>query len=150
MTIYAIALTNSEGEIKSIYTPGGLIPAEGTCDEDTSLTVHHIKEMVDHATFLATKYYKDGEWKTREDKTNTYYIWKDEAWTVDSTTLWNHIRDERNRRLYLCDWTQLGDAPLTDAKKTAWGEYRVALREVPSENSTVADLIEVVWPDEPS
>lgn len=40
------------------------------------------------------------------------------------------VREERTRRLYECDWTQLLDAPLTDAEKAAWREYRQQLRDL--------------------
>jgi len=40
------------------------------------------------------------------------------------------VRAERNRRLTVCDWTQLADAPVDGA---AWATYRQALREVPDQ-----------------
>ena len=51
-------------------------------------------------------------------------------------------REERNRRLTQCDWTQLGDVGLTDACKANFVAYRVALRAV--------DLLNPVWPDAPA
>ena len=100
---------------------------------------------------MRTKYYKDGEWKDREDKSETpYFKWKNYAWELDSASLWVHIREDRDKRLFLSDWTQLSDNKLTDEKKTSWAEYRQALREVPSENSNVTDLNQVTWPSEPS
>ena len=53
------------------------------------------------------------------------------------------VREERNRRLAACDWTQLADAPVDDL---AWAVYRQALRDVPNQ----ADFPwTVVWPTEP-
>lgn len=53
------------------------------------------------------------------------------------------VRDDRNRRLAACDWTQLADAPVDDL---AWAVYRQALRDVPNQ----ADFPwTVVWPTEP-
>ncbi|MBI9078294.1 MAG: phage tail assembly chaperone [Pseudodesulfovibrio sp.] len=43
------------------------------------------------------------------------------------------IRAERDRLLAGCDWTQLADCPLDEAGKTAWGEYRQGLRDVPQQ-----------------
>jgi len=40
------------------------------------------------------------------------------------------VRAERNARLSECDWTQLSDAPLTDAEKQSWAAYRQALRDI--------------------
>lgn len=40
------------------------------------------------------------------------------------------VRAERNARLSECDWTQLPDAPLTDAEKASWAAYRQDLRDI--------------------
>ena len=80
----------------------------------------------------------------------SYYDWKSEAWVLNSEALWKEIRQDRNQRLYECDWTQLDDNKLSLSKKGEWTEYRQALREVPTNNSGVTHLNEVVWPDQPS
>lgn len=56
---------------------------------------------------------------------------------------WAAVRAERNQRLAACDWTQLADAPLTDAEKADWATYRQALRDLPS---TQTDPFDIVWP----
>ena len=152
MTVRTVAHINSEGEVVQIYTAGGKnIPVEGEYSIDPSQTVVHIDEVVDQVAFMRTNYYKDGEWKDREDKSETpYFRWKNYAWELDSASLWVHIREDRDKRLFLSDWTPLSDSKLTDEKKTSWAEYRQALREVPSENSNVTDLKQVTWPSEPS
>lgn len=56
-------------------------------------------------------------------------------------------RQERNRRIAAADWTQLPDAPLTDAQRAAWAAYRQELRDVTKQ----AGFPETVtWPAEPS
>jgi len=40
------------------------------------------------------------------------------------------VRQLRTDRLYQCDWTQLPDAPLTDAERAQWQAYRQALRDM--------------------
>ncbi|MBI9078498.1 MAG: phage tail assembly chaperone [Pseudodesulfovibrio sp.] len=45
----------------------------------------------------------------------------------------NAIRAERDRLLLASDWTQLLDCPFGEAGKTAWGEYRQGLRDVPQQ-----------------
>lgn len=55
---------------------------------------------------------------------------------------WADIRNDRNIRLALCDWTQLADSP---ADKAAWASYRQALRDVTEQ----ADPFNIVWPVEP-
>ena len=53
------------------------------------------------------------------------------------------VRDDRNKRLADCDWTQLADA-LVD--KTAWATYRQALRNLPEAAGFPWDMI---WPVKP-
>ena len=44
---------------------------------------------------------------------------------------WEAIRVRRNSLLSASDWTQVADAPLTDAQKTDWAKYRQQLRDIP-------------------
>lgn len=53
------------------------------------------------------------------------------------------LRNERNKRLSDCDWTQLPDAPVN---AESWSEYRQALRDIPSQEGFPW---EIVWPTEP-
>lgn len=62
-------------------------------------------------------------------------------------TDWRILRGERNALLAASDWTQAVDAPLTDAKKTEWATYRMALRSLP-DNTT--DPANPTWPSKPS
>ena len=59
---------------------------------------------------------------------------------------WSAVRQERNRRLSACDWTQLPDAPLNDEQRDAWVVYRHILRTL-TEIDSPADI---VWPKEPN
>lgn len=52
-------------------------------------------------------------------------------------------RTERNRKLGVCDWTQLADATVN---KAAWATYRQSLRDVPSQSGFPWDI---TWPVEP-
>jgi hypothetical protein len=47
-------------------------------------------------------------------------------------------RAARTKALDACIWTQLPDAPLTDAERAAWAAYRTALRDWPAQPG---------WPD---
>lgn len=77
----------------------------------------------------------DGMWFER---------WALVALTEEETAnQWSVIRAERNARLAACDWTQLGDAPLTDAEKASWAAYRQELRDLPS---TQDDPFNISWP----
>ena len=59
---------------------------------------------------------------------------------------WTALRTERNARLAASDWTQLVDARLSAEKKSAWADYRQALRDLPD---SITDPTHVTWPDFP-
>lgn len=74
------------------------------------------------------------------------------GWLVRSKTdqeiaqLADEVRAERNAKLTACDWTQLDDAPLTEAAKIVWQKYRQELRDVTSQAGFPTN---VVWPEAP-
>jgi hypothetical protein len=53
------------------------------------------------------------------------------------------VRDERNKKLADCDWTQLADST---ADKEAWATYRQALRDIPAQEGFPFDI---QWPEMP-
>lgn len=57
------------------------------------------------------------------------------------------LRLERNRLLTASDYTQMPDAPMTDAQREAWRVYRQALRDLPETNS---DPTACAWPVAPA
>jgi len=151
MTVYAIAIVDSEGDCGTIYIPGATFEDEGTWANDNTKTVVHVTtQMEDYDRFAKQNYYKDGKWLDRNERTGEYYDWKNEAWVLNSDRLWTEIRQERDKRIYVTDWTQLSDSPLSDSKKAEWAAYRTALRDIPSDNSGVTHLSGVIWPDKPS
>lgn len=56
------------------------------------------------------------------------------------------ILSVRNKLLQESDWTQLPDAVLTEAERTAWQEYRQKLRDIPQDFS---DPNLVTFPERP-
>jgi len=71
----------------------------------------------------------------------------DAAWpAVRDARAWAQMRAERDRLLGASDFTQVADAPLTDADKQAWADYRQTLRDIPQDFATPDD---VVWPEQP-
>lgn len=60
--------------------------------------------------------------------------------------MWESIRNERDQKLQSCDWTQLGDVPLTDNQKQQWIVYRQQLRDITNQTNDPA-LVE--WPIPP-
>jgi len=63
---------------------------------------------------------------------------------VPAEYFFERIRNWRNAELAACDWTQVADS---QADKTAWAEYRQALRDLPTQN---ADPKQIVFPTRPS
>ena len=68
---------------------------------------------------------------------------------------WTALRTERNARLAASDWTQLQDTHLSAEKKSAWADYRQALRDLPDELANTVpegagppDLFD--WPLDPT
>ena len=55
------------------------------------------------------------------------------------------LREDRNRRLSVTDWSALQDVTLSDAMR----DYRQALRDLPSGLTTVEQVEAVVWPVKP-
>jgi len=62
---------------------------------------------------------------------------------------WTKITLIRKFLLTDSDWTQTGDAPLTDAQKENWRAYRQKLRDIPQDQSSIP-ANEVVFPVTPS
>lgn len=56
------------------------------------------------------------------------------------------VRARRNMLLTACDWTQIPDAALSADDKTAWADYRQALRDLPS----TFDVNAPAWPIDPA
>ena len=64
--------------------------------------------------------------------------------TDDENILWARIRHQRDMELAATDWTQVADST---ADKTAWAEYRKALRDLPASNT---DPKKIVFPTRPA
>lgn len=93
-------------------------------------------------------------WTLAADGQSMVEMTDDEKAAVDATraaqaltAAWAALRAERNRRLAACDWTQLSDAPGTEAQRTAWEAYRQALRDLPQ---GISDPAQVSWPIPPA
>lgn len=58
---------------------------------------------------------------------------------------WTMIRQMRDMLLSQTDYTQLPDTPVTDACRTAFANYRTALRNITEQS----DPFNIVWPELP-
>lgn len=54
------------------------------------------------------------------------------------------LRQERNKLLTECDWTQFPDVP--ESTRLLWQSYRQALRDI---TNTYTSLNDVIWPEKP-
>lgn len=61
-----------------------------------------------------------------------------------------YIRQQRAAMLSSTDWTQVVDAPLTQAKKEEFKTYRQALRDMPEQYTNETDIDMVVFPTLPT
>jgi hypothetical protein len=57
------------------------------------------------------------------------------------------LRQRRNALISSCDWVMLSDSPIAD--KTAWQNYRQALRDITNGLTTVEQVNAVTWPTKP-
>jgi len=62
---------------------------------------------------------------------------------------WKRIRTERTRLLADTDWVVIKARENGGQVPTAWKTYRVALRDVPSEQSDKTKYSEITWPTRP-
>lgn len=140
-----IALINSEGEIEQYFSPATTEPYVDGGVQPNGLTMKFMDGSIDLGQFLKTNVFVNGEWVTRLPKPDLYHDWRSGVWVFDSDRFTSDLRRERDMRLLACDWTQVSDSPLSDAKKAEWAAYRQELRDFPSINeSTVWSELE--WP----
>ena len=63
---------------------------------------------------------------------------------------WKQIRAERNRLLAETDWIVIKARENGGQVPAAWKTYRVALRDLPAEQSDKTKYSEITWPTKPS
>lgn len=59
---------------------------------------------------------------------------------------WKNLRDYRETKLALSDWTQVADGPLDSTTKAAWATYRAKLRDIPSNAGAPIQIPDADWP----
>ena len=145
-----IAKISPEGEIISLSLPQGANNISEGLWEDENLYVVYIDFDIDNRPiFMQTHYYNSStkEFLERAEKPNPVAYWSNGQWTWDTEKFLDLVRQERDRKLYQSDWTQVADAPVDSA---AWATYRQALRDFPSTiDPSTASLGDIVWPTSP-
>ena len=155
MTTEYLAFISSDGQVGAIQTYGSDAPEEGATVND--LTVRYVSDTLisdnsilgqDH--FMNRFVWKDSAWFDRGVTASDYYMWVDNAWAINTAGVIAEVRGLRNSHLGMSDWTQMVDAPLTDAKKAEWVTYRQTLRDIMANlPADLDDPDDVVWPDTP-
>ena len=84
----------------------------------------------------------DGKWFTKWSVADMEQEAKDALDAQQATS----VREQRNKKLAECDWTQLQDAPLTLEQKASWSVYRQSLRDVTTQEGFPWNI---TWPVEP-
>ena len=146
-----VAFINNLGEIQNIMSPGS---DNDFVDGQTygNLIAKHLPPDTDWGTAIETYIFKDGAWTTRNRRPSEFHTWSADGWVKNSVELSNNIKNVRNSKLYDSDWTQLPDAPFSEAKKAEWATYRQALRDFPEtlDLSTINYIADVIWPTQPT
>ena len=75
-------------------------------------------------------------------------IYRNNELKILKTTM-QYLRDKRNRKLLMSDWTQMPDSPLSESKKQEWATYRQQLRDLPSSYTDEDDIADIIFPSKP-
>lgn len=146
-----VAMTNSLGEVVTVFTPGGDSDyKDGQTYGD--VTARHISTDEDGVIFMQEYYWTAQGWQHRGPRPTINHNWSGDAWVLDTELLTQQIRRERNKKLFFSDWTILPDSPLTAEQQTEAQTYRQALRDMIAglDFSTVQSIDDVTWPTTPS
>ena len=109
--IYHLIYLNEHGEITRIEIPRG----DNNPSESDTLRYYREAHIGDPQGFIENLVWNGTAFVQRPIRPNQYATWNG-AWGWNSDRILADIRAERNNRLYVCDWTQLADAPITSAQ----------------------------------
>ena len=125
-----------------VYNDAGKILRTGVCPDTDFLAQAHENELVMEGEADDSLHWIDNGLVTNQPIIETDVATKRE----DCMKL---LRRHRNLMLKRADYTQIPDAPLTDAKKVEWAIYRQALRDLPSQYQDETNIDNVVYPIRP-
>lgn len=139
MAIGEYAEEGLDGELITVYMLEHNFPEEA-CKDFTYFMTNYWFNMTD-GTFV----------KVESAQPNEYAVYDAEkkSWSWDAALVLVDIRRERDSKLKLSDWTQLGDTTLTDSQKTEASEYRTKLRDVTKDLDNPVNTAAVSWPTVP-
>ena len=104
------------------------------------------------------KFYQSGHITETIDGTSYHLSWDGTTVSTDDTAKaawelaeqWKRIREQRNRLLSESDWVVIKARENGGQVPAAWKTYRVALRDLPAEQSDKTKYSEITWPTQPS
>ena len=95
--------------------------------------------------------HKDGTYSLKWDASKKEIVKDDTAKTAwELAEEWKRIRRERTRLLAETDWVVIKARENGGQVPAAWKTYRVALRDLPAEQSDKTKYSEITWPTQPS
>ena len=142
-----VALIKSNGEVAYTVSPAvDDMYVDGQTYNDC--IAKHIDHTANDAVVISTWYW-DGEWKTREAKSDDWHDWVENEWRFNSNVFWDFVRGQRNELIINSDWTQVSDSPLTVEQKAEYAAYRQTLRDIPATYSDADSLDAIIWPTQP-
>ena len=103
-------------------------------------------------------FYQSGHITNTIDGTSYHLSWDGTTVSADDTAKttwelaeeWKEIRAERTRLLAQTDWVVIKARENGGQVPAAWKTYRVALRDLPAEQSDKTKYSDITWPTQPS
>ncbi len=131
----------------NLLYPDGNVPNANISENEEAIRIHDNSELANKInSALLYDFVFDDEGNVVDiNITRTLEQYQQEKYS-DTDYLLSQIREQRNKLLTVCDWTQLPDSPLTDEQRELWRVYRQALRDLPE----TVDLNNPVFPTPPT
>ena len=159
--LHAIAfIETATNKIVNLQFPQGEYPSPGMIHDGQYRVVHVSDELLPNDDCKNYDYFMSN-YCFNEDELdfvhvghapNDYagYNFSTSAWEWDASLVLRDIRQMRNRKLFVTDWTQVPDCTLSDTQKAEARTYRTALRDITSTLDNPSNVGDVVWPTPPS
>ena len=141
--IWLKTVTNDEGISDysgEDYTIENLFPVFGQTDIQNFRRLDYITSTID-GIFYHLKWDASKKEVVKDDTAKA-------AWELAEE--WKRIRTERTRLLAETDWVVIKARENGGQVPAAWKTYRVALRDLPAEQSDKTKYSEITWPTQPS
>lgn len=129
-----------------VYLDSGKIIKTGQCiDSDFHLQGENVIEGIanDSSQYILNGNIVNMPPKPKEE---SFFDYEKKQWVLDFSLQKQLIKNQRDKFLYSCDWTQIPNNPLTPAKQEEWAVYRQQLRDITQQSGYPFN---VIWPTQP-